>query len=122
MKKEKTKKQENSTQMLARVRKKQAEEMKGMPTGERMQYINAKAEHCKQRAARLHKEPPRTEQVLIRLTDTERVIIEKAAAEENMTVSAWVRECALGKKSPMDKIAERLERIESFLHVYHSLK
>jgi len=109
-------KQKNSEQMLRRIRKKQTEEMKGMTDKERSAYLRSKHEQGKERVRALRqKDAPRYAQVLIRLTEDERNRIEEEAQKNNSTVSAWIRDRVLGKKSPLDSLTERLDRIESLL-------
>jgi hypothetical protein len=109
-------KQENSDQMLRRIRKKQTEKMAGMTDKARDSYIRSKYEQGKERVRALRqKEAPRDEQVLIRLTEDERNWLEAEAQKHNSTVSAWIRDRVLGKQSPLDTLSERLDRIESLL-------
>ena len=109
-------KQETSDQMLRRIRKKQTEEMRGMTDKERAAYVRSKYEHGKERVRTLRqKDTPRYAQVLIRLTEDERSWLEEEALKNNSTVSAWIRDRVLGKKSPLDTLTERLDRIETLL-------
>ena len=116
MTKKTTTKQENSDQMLRKIRKKQTEEMAGMTDNERASYVRSKYEQGKKcvRALR-QKDAPRYAQVLIRLTADERNWLEEEAQKNNSTVSAWIRDRVLGKQSPLDTLAERLDRIELLL-------
>jgi len=109
-------KQENSEQMLRKIRKKQTEEMKGMTAKERAACVRSKYEQGKERVRVLReKDTPRDAQVLIRLTEDERNWLEEEAQKNNSTVSAWIRDRVLGTKSPLDTLTERLDRIETLL-------
>jgi hypothetical protein len=109
-------KRENSDQMLRKVRKKQTDDMKDMTDEEQSAYIQSKYEHGKERVRALRqKDAPRYAQVLIRLTEDERNWLEEEAQKNNSTVSAWIRDRVLGKQSPLDALATRLDRIETLL-------
>ena len=103
-------KEETSDQWIRKIRKQQVEEMKGMTDKERSAYFLSKYKQAQKQVREI-----RREQVLIRLTQDERNRLEKEAKENNLTVSAWIRNRVLDKKSPLDTLAERLDRIESLL-------
>jgi hypothetical protein len=90
-----------------------------MTTEEKTNYYSQAAKRGKERfktnVIANKKKEVREDQVLIRLTASERLQLERDAKQENIPISSLIRNRALQQKSQFDIVIQHLKKIESQL-------
>ncbi|MDR2704353.1 MAG: hypothetical protein LBC02_01110 [Planctomycetaceae bacterium] len=116
-----TKKIVETQKFLRKVRNKFYEDTKNMSVKEKFDYISKESNRGKKRIDTVIKElkqkqnEPRSCQVLIRLTKSERSQLETDAKQERTTLSSLIRYRALKETNHLSTVITHLKKIEAKL-------
>jgi hypothetical protein len=114
-------KQTEVQKFFQKARKKNYADTKNMTAKEKFKYYSRNANLAKKRIDKTIKElkeketEPRSCQVLIRLTESERSQLETDAKQERTTLSSLIRYRALKETNHLSTVITHLKRIESKL-------